>query len=94
MLEHTLDRFSDRVTRIEVHLSDTNSGAKGGSDDIRCVLEARLAGMNPISVRNRAATPEQAVAGAADKLEKVLQRNLDRLSRTKGRTSYGGAEAD
>lgn len=93
-LAKALDRFSERVTRIEAHLSDSNSGAKGGADDIRCLLEARLAGLNPISVQHQAATLEKAVAGATDKLEKVLHRNHDRLNRTRGRTSYGGAEAD
>ncbi|MBR9990578.1 MAG: HPF/RaiA family ribosome-associated protein [Gemmatimonadetes bacterium] len=94
MIARTLDRFSERVTRIEAHVSDSNSGAKGGGADIRCVLEARLAGMNPISVRHQAATPEQAVAGATEKLEKMLQRTHDRLNRTRGRTSVGGAEVD
>ena len=30
-----LSRHEERVTRVEVHLSDQNSG-KGGSDDKRC----------------------------------------------------------
>jgi ribosome-associated translation inhibitor RaiA len=94
VLAGALDRFSARVTRIEAHLSDSNSPAKGGGDHMRCVLEARLAGLDPISVRHEAATLEQALAGATDKLEKVLQRNHDRLNRARGRTSYGGAETD
>jgi ribosomal subunit interface protein len=91
-LTQTVGRFSDRVTRIEAHLSDSNSGAKGGGDDMRCVLEARIAGQNPLTVRHEAATLPQAIAGAADKLETSLQRHFDRQNRTKGRTSYGGAE--
>ena len=43
VLESALSRFRDNITRIEVHLSDTN-GPKGGADDIRCVMEARVAG--------------------------------------------------
>jgi ribosome-associated translation inhibitor RaiA len=91
-LAGALERFSDRITRIEAHLSDGNSAVKGGGDDMRCVLEARLSGMNPISVRHQAATIRQALAGATDKLEKTLQRSLDKLNRTKGRTPYGGDE--
>jgi ribosome-associated translation inhibitor RaiA len=87
-------RFSERLTRIEAHLSDDNSSAKGGGDDMRCVLEARIAGANPLSVSHAAATLDQAVAGAADKLEKVLQRNFDRQAQVKGRTSFGGAEVE
>jgi ribosome-associated translation inhibitor RaiA len=87
-------RFSERLTRIEAHLSDDNSSAKGGGDDMRCVLEARIAGANPLSVSHAAATLDQAVAGAADKLEKVLQRNFDRQAQGKGRTSFGGAEVE
>ncbi|HSJ25190.1 MAG TPA: HPF/RaiA family ribosome-associated protein [Longimicrobiales bacterium] len=90
----TLDRFSDRLTRVEAHLSDDNSSAKGGADDMRCVLEARVAGANPMSVSHSAATLKEAVAGAADKLETVLQRHFDRQGQVKGRLSYGGAEAD
>jgi ribosome-associated translation inhibitor RaiA len=92
VIASAVDRFSDRLTRIEAHLSDDNSSVKGGGDDMRCVLEARVAGTNPLSVSHNAATLEQAVAGAADKLEKVLQRNFDRQGQAKGRTSYGGAE--
>jgi ribosomal subunit interface protein len=91
-LARALDRFSERVTRIEAHLSDSNSSAKGGGNDMRCVLEARLAGLNPVTVQHEAATLEQAVAGATDKLEKLLQRSHDRLSRTRGRTPFGGPE--
>jgi hypothetical protein len=43
VVESALNRFSDRITRVEVHLSDVNSD-KGGEDGIRCVMEARLEG--------------------------------------------------
>ena len=43
-----LNRFGDRITRVEVHMSDANGG-KGG-DDKRCLLEARLANLQPIAV--------------------------------------------
>lgn len=36
-----LARFDELVTRIEVHLEDEN-GDKGGKNDKRCVIEARI----------------------------------------------------
>ena len=41
-----LDRFSDRLTRVEVHLSDIDRG-KTGKVDKRCLVEVRAAGMKP-----------------------------------------------
>lgn len=40
-----LERFADQVTRVEVHLSDENSGKESGNADMRCLLEARLEGL-------------------------------------------------
>jgi ribosomal subunit interface protein len=78
VVESALERFAQQVTRVEVHLSDENSH-KGGSDK-RCVMEARLEGMEPIAVTDQAENMEQAVNGAADKLEKMLKHTLGRLS--------------
>lgn len=44
MIHHSLDRFAQRVTRIEAKLFDDNSREKDGPDDMRCVVEARPAG--------------------------------------------------
>lgn len=84
-LQHTeevvrtsLDRFSAQITRIEVHLSDENSDKKFGTMDKRCVIEARLAGIHPISVTLQAATLEQAVAGAVEKLKRSIDSTLGR----------------
>lgn len=78
-VESALERFSQRITRVEVHLSDENSSRKGGTDK-RCVMEARLEGMQPVAVTDQAENMEQAVNGAADKLEKLLDHELGRLS--------------
>ena len=77
-LEGTIGRFGDRITRVEAHLSDTNSHKMKG-DDIRCVLEARLAGHQPIAVSHQAPTVELALSGAADKLERSVESTLGRL---------------
>lgn len=73
-----LHRFGDRITRVEVHLSDRNSREKHGDNDKRCVMEARLAGLQPITVSHQGASLEQVLAGAADTLEKTLKRTLGR----------------
>jgi ribosome-associated translation inhibitor RaiA len=82
-----LDRFSDQITRLEVHLSDVNSHKPGHDDkpDKRCLLEARLAGRQPVAVSHQAPTLEQAVDGAAGKLKRSLDSTLGRLSNRKGR---------
>lgn len=71
LLKKELDRFSERITRVEVHLSDEN-GPKGGQEDRRCLLEVRLAGMNPIAVTETGATHDKAIKGAIDKLKSTL----------------------
>ncbi len=89
-LEMDLSRFSNRITRVEVHLSDENSNQKSGRSDKRCALEARLTGMQPIKVSADGATQEQALDGAAKRLSKLINRTLERLDEPKGRTSYAG----
>ncbi len=75
ILAEGLDRFKDQITRLEVHLSDED-GNKDGQDDKRCLLEARLEGMNPVAVTNHANTDEKAVKGAKDKLKALLTTTL------------------
>lgn len=78
-LRDQLDHHSQKITRVEVHLRDENSDKKFGARDMRCLLEARLAGLQPISVSHRAASLEQAIDGAAEKLRRTLDRSLGRL---------------
>jgi ribosome-associated translation inhibitor RaiA len=80
----TLDRFADRITRVEVHLNDTNSH-KLGDNDKRCMMEARLGGLKPIAVTEQAAALREAVVGAVEKLERALEHSLGRLEETAGR---------
>ena len=77
-VESALERFAHQITRVDVHLSDENSSHKGGTDK-RCVMEARVEGMQPVAVTDQAENLEQAVNGAADKLEKLLDHELGRL---------------
>ena len=93
-LEGALARFSDRITRVEVQLSDENGSQKSGSNDKRCVLEARLTGMQPIKVSADSSSHEHALDGAAKNLSKILTRTLDRLDDPRGRISYAGEQTD
>ena len=74
-----LERFGDRVTRVEVPFADENGHAKSTGSDKRCAVEARLAGLPPLAVSHQAATLEQALAGAIEKLERSLDHTLGRL---------------
>jgi ribosome-associated translation inhibitor RaiA len=78
-VEGAVRRWTRRITRVEVHLSDVNRH-KGGADDKRCVMEARLGGLEPFVVTHTAATLLEAIDGAADKLQTLLQRSLGRLN--------------
>ncbi len=74
----TLDRFSERISRVEVHLSDENSDNKSGAQDKRCLMEVRLAGRQPIAVSHQAPTVDLAVDGAAEKMKRSLDSVLGR----------------
>ncbi len=77
-IEDALGRFGDRLTRIEVHINDVN-GAKAGDRDIRCMLEARLKGLDPVAVTEQAESLDLSLAGAIDKLVSALDRRLGKL---------------
>ena len=78
IINEGLDRFSDHITRLEVHISDENS-SKGGQKDKRCLLEARLENMQPIAVSDHADTVQQAVKGAVEKMKASLDTVTGRL---------------
>jgi ribosome-associated translation inhibitor RaiA len=82
----TLERFGNRVTRVEVHIGDEN-GHKGGEHDKRCSMEARLAGLQPIAVTGQGGNVETAINAAAEKLERTIDRTLEKKYGAKGRTS-------
>lgn len=77
-LAEKLSRFSDHITRLEVHLSDDNGG-KNGADNKKCLLEARVEGRPPIAVTAHANNYEQAVDGAIDKIKSSLNSVFGKL---------------
>ena len=89
LVRDTLDRYSDRITRVEVHLNDLN-GVKGGNDK-RCLMEARLAGLGPIDVNHEADNLQVAIDAALEKLERAIEHKLGRVAMTaSGRRSGKG----
>ena len=77
----TLGRHSGHITRVEVHLSDEN-GHKSGTNDKRCVMEARVEGRQPLVVTHHAETLYPAITGAADKLTRLIDSTLGRAARS------------
>ncbi|QRP49059.1 HPF/RaiA family ribosome-associated protein [Amycolatopsis sp. FDAARGOS 1241] len=82
-LESKLARFSDHLTRLDVHLSD-EMGAGTDGEDLRCVIEARPARHQPVAVTNHAGSVADAFNGAVRKLERVLESLFDREGHHKG----------
>jgi ribosomal subunit interface protein len=81
LVRGTLERYSDRITRVEVHLNDLNS-VKGGNNDKRCLMEARVAGFGPVDVNHEAESLELAIDGAMEKLERAIEHRLGRIEMT------------
>lgn len=90
VVRRVLDRFSNDVTRVEIHLSDVN-GQKAGEKDKRCLMEARVAGRQPIAVIEHADSLHQAIDGAAQRLKRSLDSMLGKLSDRKRGSSIPGS---
>jgi hypothetical protein len=89
-VEGSLTRhYAERVRRMEVYLQDVN-GHKGGIDK-RCAIEAHLAGHQPVAVSHQAASVDEAVGGAVDKLSSALEHTLGRLADREGHKPASGA---
>jgi hypothetical protein len=86
LLETRLHRFRDRLTRIEAHLSDDNGQKTGaGGGDKRCIMEARPRGLQPLAVTHIAGNLDQALTGACEKLERLLESTLSQLDDPRGK---------
>lgn len=79
LIRDSLHRFANRITRVEVHLTDENSATKSGGDDKRCQIEVRMAGLQPISVTDHADSHELAIDGAAGKMLRLIESTLGKL---------------
>lgn len=71
-METALRRFSDRISRLELHLSDENG--KG------CAMEVWINGRHPIAVTHLAETLEKAIDGASEKMLRLIENTLDQTN--------------
>lgn len=82
-IRQRLARFEDRITDVEIHVSDIN-GPRGGAADLRCTFEARMNGVQPVAVTDNGATLDRAVLGAAKKAVRALDHQIGKLTDRKG----------
>lgn len=88
-LDSVLAHFEHTVTRVEVHFRD-DSAVRAVGPHVRCLLEARPSGRDPVTVEAFAATATQALVGAGAKLESRLQHVFDRVGATRLRATIRG----
>jgi ribosome-associated translation inhibitor RaiA len=86
-LNAELARFANEISRVEVQLTDEAKGKKNG-EDMRCMLEARLNGHQPVAVQHHAENMDEAIRGASIKLVRALEHIQGRLDRHEHRTRY------
>ena len=88
-----LARFQVHITRLEVFLTDVDTG-KSGANDKRCRLEARVTGRQPVTVTDEADKMATAFIGAVDKLVRAVDTDLGRVKDRHGRDTIRTATAD
>ena len=78
VVESSLRRFGARISRVDVHLDD-ETGDGDEERQNRCSIETRVEGHQPTVVAYQAVTPNEAVDGATDRLERSLENMLEQL---------------
>lgn len=94
VVKDALDRFGERITRVEAHLSDAHSALKTSPDDIHCTLEAHVVGMGPVVVKDHAGNAHQAIDGAARKLKRAVASEIEKHDPRSHRARSGAPIAD
>ena len=94
VVKDALGRFGGQITRVEAHLSDANSHSKTGPDEIHCTLEARLAGLEPVVVKDHAGTAHQAIHAAVIKLKRAVDTALSKQDSRRNASLPGDPELD
>jgi ribosome-associated translation inhibitor RaiA len=84
VVSDSVERFAQRIIKVEAFLSDSNS-SKHGARDKQCILEARVAGAHSVVASNAAPSVLEAIEGAADKLERALEHAFGKLDASAGK---------
>jgi len=79
VVNEALHRASERISRVEVHLSGPNDHKRSGGE-YHCVMEARVEGHQPIAASDHASSLHQAIHGAAEKLRRAIESTFGRIS--------------
>jgi hypothetical protein len=74
-----LDRYGDRLTRVEAHLSNEDGTTGEGRRGMRCLLEARPSGLDPVVVAGTGDTVERAAHDATQKMQSLLDSTFGRI---------------
>lgn len=80
-IRERLERYSSRLTRVEMHARDVDGSVTAGADGIEVTLEARPAGQQPVSVSGRARVLDAAFNEALSKLGNRLESAFGKLDR-------------
>ena len=73
-----LHAFADRIVSVDVHVRHESAAGRGG-DEVRCLMEARPAGHEPVVTRHHATSAVVAVDEAAREMRSRLQSLFGRL---------------
>jgi ribosome-associated translation inhibitor RaiA len=91
VVKEFLNRFSEKISRVEVHLSVINDHKNKGGEH-HCLMEARMEGHPPIAAGANAESLHQAIHAAAEKLKKSIESTLGRID--DGARHRGGSPVD
>jgi len=87
-LTHAIKSGIDQITRIDVHLHDDSGPNKSGTCDKRCTIEARLAGMQPLSIEQRGNDMYSVINQATRKLQQTLNKARQRQRENRQHMQY------
>ena len=74
-----LDRYGDRLTRVEAHISDHDGTTGDKRPGMQCLLEARPSGMDPVVVTGSGDTVDHACHDATHKMQRLLDSTFGRI---------------
>lgn len=83
VVKDTLGRFGEHITRVEAHFSNASSHHRSHVEEVQCTLEARLAHLDPVVVKEHADTAHQALQGAVGKLKRAVTAVLEKQDRSR-----------